>query len=129
VPDQQLDGGTVQPLPGRLADLLVQIPAPQGAFGLVVIEEHEVKRLLLSVRGIFLRAVLDPHRRAREPEMLDYLGGDLRGSVDDGGAGVIGKLGADYDGGIPILLGEVQSDAATGADADYTPVRVYIVGG
>jgi hypothetical protein len=129
VPDQQLDGGTVQPLPGRLANLLVQIPAPQGAFHLVVIEDHEVERLLLSVRGILLRAVLDPHRRAREPEMLDDLGGDLLGSVHDGDAGVIGKLGADHDGGIPILLGEVQADAATGADADYTPVWVYVVGG
>lgn len=129
MPDQQLDGGTVQPLPGRLADLLVQIPAPQGASHLVVIEDHEVKRLLLSVRGILPRAVLDPHRRAREPKMLNDLGGDLLGGVDDGGAGVIGKLGADYDGGIPILLGEVQADAATGADSDYAPVRVYVVRG
>jgi hypothetical protein len=61
--------------------------------------------------------------------MLDDLGGDLLGSVDDGGAGVIGKLGADYDGGVPIVLGEVKADAATGASSDYAPVRVYIVGG
>ena len=61
--------------------------------------------------------------------MLDDLGGDLLGSVDNGGAGVIGKLGADHDGGVPILLGEVQADAATRADSDYAPVRVYIVGG
>jgi hypothetical protein len=128
LPDQRLDGGTVQSLSSRLADLLVRYPAPQGGFHLVVSEGHQVERLPLSVRGL-LRMVFDSHRRAREPEVPDNLGGDLLGSVDDACAGVVGKLRADYDGGIPVLLGEVQTNAATGADFGYAPVRVYIIGG
>ena len=60
--------------------------------------------------------------------MLDNLGSDLLDSVDDGRAGVIGKLRADYECGIPILLREIEADAAPRADFGYAPVRVDVVG-
>ena len=128
LPDQHLDGGPVQLLPSRLADLPVQYPAPQGVFHLVVSKDHELKRVFLSVRA-FLRMVLDPHRRAWEPEVLDDLGGNLLSSVDDGRAGVIRKLRADYNSGILVLLGKVEADAALRADSSYAPVWVDVVGG
>jgi hypothetical protein len=73
--------------------------------------------------------MFDPHRRAWEPEVLDDLGGDLFGSVEDGRAGIIGKLGADYDSSIPVLLREVQADAAPRVDFGYALVRVNVIGG
>jgi len=59
LPDQRLYGSTVQPLLSRLADPLVQHPAPQAVLHLVVGEGHELERLYLSIRGL-LRVLLEP---------------------------------------------------------------------